>query len=353
MPFLAALSTVRSGAVGSQPQAWKSLAVALRLPGTCQELLELQHGVIARWQVAQAAPGSRIVDPQLHSGRWQALYRGVYATFTGRPSRIALLWGAVLRAGPGAALSYDTAAELDRLSDKPSMCIHVTVDPARQITISKRECQGLAPMIILHRSTRLDQARHPARTPPRTRIEETTLDLIQVSPSFDQALAWLASACGRRLTTPELLLGSMAARSRLRWRARVVSALTDVGDGVHSVLEWHYVRGVERSHGLPRATRQVLSRLGGRTRYLDNHYREFGVAVELDGRAAHPAEARWRDIRRDNASAEAGIVTLRYGWADVTQEPCRVAAEVVRVLRNHGWTGHPRPCGPGCGASSA
>jgi hypothetical protein len=327
--------------------------VAIHLLGTCQELLELQHGVIARWQIAQAGQGARIVDPQLHSGRWQPLYRGVYANFTGRPSRIALLWGAVLRAGPGAALSYDTAAELDRLADKPSTTIHVTVSQARQITLSSRECQGLVPKIILHRSTHLDRARHPARTPPRTRIEETTLDLIQVSPSFDQALAWLASACGRRLTTPELLLGSMVARSRLRWRARLVSALTDVGDGVHSVLEWHYVRGVERSHGLPRATRQVLSRVGGRTRYLDNHYPDFGVAVELDGQAAHPAEARWLDIRRDNASAEAGIVTLRYGWADVIQEPCRVAAEVAKVLRNHGWTGRLHPCGPSCGASSA
>ena len=326
--------------------------MAPQLPGTCQELLELQHGVIARWQVAQAGPGARIVDPQLHSGRWQPLYRGVYATFTGHPSRIALLWGAVLRAGPRAALSYDTAAELDRLTDKPSRHIHVTVDAARQITISGRECHGLVPRIILHRSTRLDLVRHPARTPPRTRIEETTLDLIEVSPSFDQALAWLASACGRRLTTPELLLGSMAARSRLRWRNRLASALTDIGDGVHSVLEWHYVRGVERSHGLPRAKRQSVSRVGERTRYLDNHYSEFGVAVELDGHTTHPAEARWRDIRRDNASAEAGIVTLRYGWADVIHEPCRVAAEVARVLRNQGWTGRLRPCGPSCEAAS-
>jgi hypothetical protein len=108
--------------------------VALHLPDTCQELPELQHGVIARWQAAQAGQGVRIVDPQLHSGRWQPLYRGVYATFTGRPSRIALLWAAALRGGPGAALSYDTAAELDRLADKPSTCIHVTVSLARQIT---------------------------------------------------------------------------------------------------------------------------------------------------------------------------------------------------------------------------
>jgi very-short-patch-repair endonuclease len=327
--------------------------VAIRVLSTCQELLEVQHGVIARWQVAQAGQDVRVVDPQLHNGRWQPLYRGVYATFTGRPSRDAWLWGAVLRAGPGAALSYDTAAELDRLADKPSTCIHVTVSPARQITLSGRECEGSAPKIILHRSTRLHQARHPVRTPPRTRIEETTLDLIQVSPSIDQALAWLASACGRRLTTPERLLGSMVARSRLRWRAQLVSALADVGNGVHSVLEWHYVRDVERGHGLPRANRQVLSRIGGRTRYLDNHYQEFGVAVELDGLAAHPADARWRDIRRDNACAEAGIVTLRYGWSDVTQEPCRVAAEIARVLRRHGWKARPHPCGPGCAASSA
>jgi very-short-patch-repair endonuclease len=327
--------------------------VALHLPGTCQELLELQHGVIARWQIAQTGQGSRIADPQLHIGRWQPLYRGVYATFTGRPSRMALLWAAVLRAGPGAALSYETAAELDRLIDKPSRCIHVTVGPVRQVILSSRECQGSAPKIIVHRSARLDQARHPARIPARTRIEETTFDLIEASPSIDQALAWLASACGRWLTTPELLLGSMTARPRLRWRTELTRALTDVGDGIHSLLEWHYVRDVERSHGLPRGKRQAISKVGGRTRYLDNHYREFGVAVELDGRAAHPLEARWRDIHRDNASAEAGIVTLRYGWADVAEEPCRVAAEVARVLRHHGWMGRPRACGPGCAAASA
>jgi len=61
------------------------------LPGTCRELLELQHGVIARWQLAQAGLSARIVDPQVHNGRWQALYRGVYATFSGSPSRLALL----------------------------------------------------------------------------------------------------------------------------------------------------------------------------------------------------------------------------------------------------------------------
>ena len=155
-------------------------------------------------------------------------------------------------------------------------------------------------------------------------------------------------ACSRRLTTPDLLRSAMAVRAQIRWRSELAEATTESDAGLHSKLEARYVRGVERPHGLPHATRQALSRVGTRTRYLDNLYREFGVAVELDGRAAHPAEARWRDIHRDNASAAAGLVTLRYNWTDITMDPCRVAAEIARVLRGHGWTGHLRPCGPGC-----
>ena len=123
----------------------QSSVVPRYLPGPCQELLNLQHVVIARWQVAQAGLSGRVADPQLHAGRWQPLYRGVYATFTGPPSRMAVLWAAVLRGGPGAALSYETAAELDQLVDRPARSIHVSVCFARQITISGREGGGRIP----------------------------------------------------------------------------------------------------------------------------------------------------------------------------------------------------------------
>ncbi len=77
-------------------------------------------------------------------------------------------------------------------------------------------------------------------------------------------------------------------------------------------------------------------------------YQAYGVVIELDGRAAHPEEWRWRDIRRDNASAAGGQQTLRYGWADMTGRPCGVAAEVGAVLTGHGWDGRLRRCGPAC-----
>jgi hypothetical protein len=162
---------------------------------------------------------------------------------------------------------------------------------------------------------------------------------------------WISAAVGRRLTTPELLGKALAARSRMRWRGWVTAALQDAADGVHSPLERQYVHGVERAHGLPPARRQARRRHGSGTRYLDNLYEPFALCVELDGNAAHPAEGRWRDTRRDNANLTQGTRTLRYGWPDVTEYRCRTAAEVAEVLRRQGWTGTLRRCGPACTAT--
>jgi very-short-patch-repair endonuclease len=114
------------------------------------------------------------------------------------------------------------------------------------------------------------------------------------------------------------------------------------------------VRDVENAHGLPKAKRQAR-RVSGqsrlpRPRYLDNLYQGFGLVVELDGRADHLVEDRWSDIRRDNANARSGVMTLRYNWADVTRRPCDVAADVASALRIRGWGAAPRCCGPCCSA---
>jgi hypothetical protein len=318
------------------------------LPDACRTLLELQHGVIARWQAGPCGLPSPFIDAQLRQGRWQPLYRGSYAAFTGEPGRRAVLWAAVLRAGPDAVLSHLTAAHLDGLADRPGGLVHVTVPADRRVVLSSGERHPAAPAFRVHRSVLLGSARHPAKLPPRTRIEVTTLDLVSLSADLDEALSWLANACGRRLTTAPMLRQALAERTRMPWRTEVTAALADVGQGAHSLLEFRYVRHVERPHGLPTARRQAQRTAGFRTEYLDNLYEAFRLAVELDGRAAHPVAGRWSDIRRDNLSAVSGLVTLRYGWADVTTRPCAVAAEVAAALQARGWPGRPTPCGPHC-----
>jgi hypothetical protein len=268
----------------------------------------------------------------------------VYAAYTGKSSRTSILWAGVRRCGPEAALSHFTAAELDRIVDAQSDVIHVTIPEAVRIRFAPWEFGNGLPRIVLHRSPRIGSARHPARTPPRTRIEETVLDMTDAARSFDVAFSWLSATCGRRLTTAEQIRAAAHSRARLRWRTDVLEALTQISAGVLSSLEREFVRNVERPHRLPCPRRQARMRRGDRSAYLDNLYEEFRLGVELDGLASHRAETRWQDIHRDNYLARAGIVTLRYNWADVTKRLCYVAAEIASVLRQRGWTGALRSC---------
>jgi hypothetical protein len=308
--------------------------------------LQSQHGVVTRQQALDAGFGEDVIERRLRSGTWQRLHRGVYATFTGALSREAKLWAAVFWAGPGAALSRETAAELHGLIDKPTAKIHVSV-PAERRPGQHRPNRG----VVAHRGRGLVAEWQPPWQLPRTSVEDTVLDLVAAARSFDDAYGWISAAVGRRLTTPQLLGKALAGRSRMRWRSWVAAALEDAAEGVHSPLERHYVRGVERAHGLPAARRQAKRRHGSGMRYLDNLYEEYGVCVELDGAAAHPAEGRWRDTRRDNENFVQGARTLRFGWPDVTGHRCRTAAEVGTILRRRGWTGTLRRCGPACTAA--
>jgi hypothetical protein len=237
-------------------------------------------------------------------------------------------------------LSHQTAAELDGFGAGRGRLIHVSVPLAQHMV--------RIPGIAVHRSGRLEVARHPARMPPRTRVEETALDLAQLATSLDDAFGWISRSCSNRLTTPPLLLQAIQSRSKIRWRAELTLALADVADGVLSPLEYRYVRCVERPHGLPAAKRQVLILRGRQRQYLDNLYQEFGLGVELDGQAFHPAEERWQDIGRDNAMAADGILILRYGWGDVSDRACRTAIQVGDAAAKRGWTGALRRCGPAC-----
>jgi hypothetical protein len=307
-----------------------------------QELLDTQSGIISRRQATLAGMTGTAIDNKLRSQRWQPLQRGVYASFSGAPDRLAELWAVVLKAGPKAALSYQTAGELYGLVPKPGGPIHVTVPVGRRT--------GPIRGALVHHSRSIDKTRHPVFRPPRTRIEETVLDLTQVAATMDQAFDWLARAVGRGLTTEAHVRTALVDRQRARWRGDLLIALDDIADGARSVLERRYITGVEQGHGLPAARRQARIVTGTQSRYVDNLYDEAGLAVELDGRTSHPPEQRRADSRRDNDHASLGIVTLRYSWLDITARPCTVATEIAGILDQRGTTARLRRCGPGCTA---
>jgi hypothetical protein len=301
-----------------------------------------QADAIARRQSEVVGIAPDMMRNRVRSGRWQRLQRGVYASFSGEPSRETVLWAALLRAGPDAVLSHQTAAERHGLMDEPSALVTITV-PA-----SRRPARVKIPGVVIHRSDAILRTRHPVMLPPCTRVEDTVLDLIEVAATFDDAYAWICRAIGRRRTTADRIRLAMDARKKMRWRREITIALGDADGGALSVLEYRYVHRVERPHGLPVARRQARVRQGTSNRYLDNLYDAFRVCVELDGTAAHPADEQWRDKRRDILNAVGGLVTLRLGLLDLGDRRCETASAVATVLRDRGWTGSPRACGPGC-----
>jgi hypothetical protein len=313
------------------------------LPPTLRHLARRQYGVVSRPQALRAGLSTDMIKFRVRSGRWQPIHQGVYATFTGPPGRAAQLWAAVLASGPGAALSYETAADLHGLTEKGSTAgpVHITVPRERRITPVDGVC--------IHRSDRAVHTVEAHSNPPRTKVEETVLDLTQAAPSFDDVCGWVTRALARDLTNESRLRDAMSMRKKLRWRADLEALVIAAEGGDHSVLEFRYHRDVERAHRLPEPARQVpFTGPGGRRGRRDRVYQPYGVVVELDGRLAHPAERQWQDKARDNAAAVDGQQTLRYGWAQVRWEACATAAQLAAVLRRRGWDGWPRPCSPGC-----
>ena len=309
-------------------------------------LLSVQHGIIDRGQALRAGFTRRQVEYRLSSAAWQSVHPGVYATFSGPLSREARLWAAIRLVGDGAMVSHQTAAEVHGIIDKPvGIAIHVTVPPHRR-PVRRNPPRGL----VIHRS---DQSQAQFVGPfnlPRTRVEDTVLDLVAAASTFDQAYSWISRAVSRKLVTVNGLQAALDSRHRVRWRNWLNEALADASDGVHSSLERRYVRDVERAHGLPRSQHQARRQFDGKVQYRDNWYADYKVVVEVDGPAYHQNERVQLDKDRDNVNlALDDVKTHRFGPVGVTERACETAALVAATLQRGGWQGSPHPCRrPGC-----
>jgi Transcriptional regulator, AbiEi antitoxin len=303
-------------------------------------LLDAQSGIADRAQARHAGFSKRAIAHRLRSGKWRRVHHGVYVTFTGKVQREQRLWAALRRAGPGAMLSHETAAEVHRITDKPSALIHITV-PASRRPGQHRPIRG----VVIHRSDQSRPAQLPEWELPRTRIEDTVLDLVGAAGTFDEAYGWISSALSAKRVTVQGLREAMAERSRIRWRTWLTEALADADGGAYFPLERRYARDIERAHGLPQAQRQARRTIGGRTHYKDNWYADYGVCIELDGLTYHQNEQVRQDKRRDNLNlAVDDALTFRFSPVDVTERACESAAMVAATLRRRGWRGKPHPC---------
>lgn len=299
-----------------------------------RNLAAAQAGVITLRQATGFGLGRHSLARLIDQGHWRRIGPSLVYLHWQPPTWAALAWAGVLYAEPGARVGGEAAGHLHGLIDQPPDEIVIMIPQHRRLA-----CR--TPWIFQRERPGIRSARSPG-DPPRLTVEDTVLDLCLDERS---AVHWITTAVQRRRTTPARLRHAAQQRSQLPNRAILLDLLTETRNGVESPLEHRYLRDVERAHGLARGTRQ-LRRVGAAARH-DVGYREFWVLVELDGRLGHEGTERFRDLRRDNRTAVEGLMTLRYGWADITEHPCAVARQVAELLIRGGWTGMPTPC-PRC-----
>lgn len=303
-------------------------------------LLEAQSGVVARRQLIAAGLGDPDVRRLVRNRRLVPVFRGVYVDHTGPLSWLNRAWAAVLY-HEGSALCGRSALEL---GGHP---IHVALPAGRK--------GARLPGVVLHQLRNLESRVQWNRSPSRLRIEEAVLDVAGAARTTSEAVAVVSDVVGRRATTPMRVLAALEARARSPRGVELRRILADAAAGSCSVLERAYLVSVERAHGLPNGSRQHRALAAdGSTLYRDVLYREWGVAVELDGVVWHSdSTSRARDMTRDLEAAVSGITTIRLGWSQVEDQPCRTAAQVGRVLAARGWRGTLRSCGPACATVSS
>ncbi len=306
------------------------------VPQSLHRLAQIQSGVISRDQALGSGVSPTVVKRLLRDGVWGSSAPGIYSVPNTEPDWLSQVWAGVLLGGSQARAAGTTAASLHELIDTRQLPIEVLVPVGRQLADR--------PWVTFRQERPGVRAVSGRAEPPRTRIEDTVLDLCATGTPAD-CVSWVTGAMQRRLTSPEALGRALTRRSRMPHRRLLIGLLSDVATGVHSALERRYQQEVERAHGLPTPERQ-RSR-PGRNVFVDVAYRQYLLIIELDGRVGHVGQGRHRDRRRDNEHATSGALTLRFGWEEVTGEPCAVARDVAEVLVARGWSGFPVSC-PGC-----
>jgi very-short-patch-repair endonuclease len=234
---------------------------------------------------------------------------------------------AVLACGPGAALSHFDAAVLWKIYDGIGPRVHV-------LAMSNRRVIGL----VIHRARHVHPDDVTVREGiPVTTVERTLVDLTDVLGE-ERLLRAIREAEFLKLLDFDAL-GVAIERSRGRRHLRALKqalAHHRPRQVVRGELE-HRFSELVRGAGLPAPETNVRVKTWRRVYTVDCLWREHGLAVELDGRAAHARTTAFEaDRARDAALNAAGLRTLRFTWQRVTREPESVLAEVIATMRAAG-----------------
>ncbi|MGH8946050.1 MAG: DUF559 domain-containing protein [Acidimicrobiia bacterium] len=237
----------------------------------------------------------------------------------------AALLGAVLAAGPGAAVSHRSAFRLWGLEGMSTHVVELTVPYTH----------GPIPDGVLVHRTRRPIVLAELEGIPVTTVERTLLDCAAILPRLPLAKG-LDSAIRKNMTTVDAVYDLLVEKGgrgvkgtkQLRWVIRERLHDTATGSGSEFELLYHM-----QMDFLPRPELQYpLFPLKGR-RVPDFYWPDKRKAVEVDGVDAHSSADRLDDdLKRQNELMDLGIELRRFSAREVRRNPQGVVAQIRQFL---------------------
>jgi very-short-patch-repair endonuclease len=274
------------------------------------------HRLVTRRELLAGGVSATTVKSWLRTGRLHRVFQGVYAVGHPLITREERWLAAVLACGPGAALSHLSAAALWGLIAADGEAIDVTVARGRKghggIRAHRRRT---APEAAVHRGI------------PTTSVAHTLLDL---ATTFTPA--HLERALGEAQLLPFFAEDELRrALATGRPGVRALRAIWDRDErsvGIpRNAMERRFLK-IVKAAGLPRPE---VNMPWGRWE-IDALWPELRVAVELDGRTYHQRRADFaRDREKDRELQLAGLIALRFTYAEVMRRPQAVTAGCCRA----------------------
>jgi hypothetical protein len=282
-----------------------------------KSLVRRQHGRITWAQLATLGVSRSTASQWAAAGRLTRVLPRVYAVGPEVASFEARLWGAVLYAGPDAALSHRSAAHWrDLIKHGPGVI---------EVSTPRLKVHSIPGVVRVYNGR--DVVRAPHRGLAVTSVPQTLLDLARVDSALvPRALATLDFH--RQLDVVELLaacgsgrLGSEALRAALKTHQPAL-AYTN-GELEERFLSWCEQWEVP----LPKFNACLHGLL------VDAYWPDQALVVELDGYANHssPAQLR-RDRERELTLRGKGLRVVRYDWELLHREPAMVHADLMSQL---------------------
>ena len=281
-----------------------------------------QRGVVSRAQLEALGASRRQVGTRLANGRLHRVHRGVYLVGHTAAPHGAREVAALLALGPGAVISYRSAAALWDLLPYPA-----TADVC--VTIAQRRIRS-RPGVTARVSGDLRGADVrvlggiPVTSPART------VAGLAVELGLDELEHLAAEAQRRSLARPSELIAEL---DRLTGRpgARALRTVLDRDGGpafTRSEAERRLLRLV-REAGLP--TPLVNAKRHGYE--LDFLWPAERLVVEVDGLRFHSdLRAQRVDRRRDAELVALGYSVMRFTWDRLTRQASAVVAQLAAAL---------------------